>query len=107
PARGQTAALPLAARSSRDSWRTPPGRQPVKLLFVACGRFLPGVVENLNRTGRRRWASRRNKGGRTGHRPAGESGMTKTKGEQFAGVTVALITPLRSGEVDYAALRKL
>jgi 4-hydroxy-tetrahydrodipicolinate synthase len=33
--------------------------------------------------------------------------MTKTKGEQFAGVTVALITPLRGGEVDYAALRKL
>src|SRR4051794_6547638 len=33
--------------------------------------------------------------------------MTRTKGEQFSGVTVALITPLRGGEVDYAALRKL
>jgi 4-hydroxy-tetrahydrodipicolinate synthase len=33
--------------------------------------------------------------------------MSKTKGEQFAGVTVALITPFRGGEVDYAALRKL
>ena len=30
-----------------------------------------------------------------------------TKGEQFAGVTVALITPFKAGEVDYAALRKL
>ena len=33
--------------------------------------------------------------------------MMKTKGEQFAGVTVALITPFKGGEVDYAALRKL
>src|SRR5438874_3712809 len=31
----------------------------------------------------------------------------KTKGEQFSGVTVALITPFKGGEVDYAALRKL
>jgi 4-hydroxy-tetrahydrodipicolinate synthase len=30
-----------------------------------------------------------------------------TKGEQFAGVTVALITPFKAGEVDYAALRNL
>src|SRR4051812_16604992 len=30
-----------------------------------------------------------------------------TKGERFAGLTVALITPLKNGEVDYAALRKL
>jgi 4-hydroxy-tetrahydrodipicolinate synthase len=30
-----------------------------------------------------------------------------TKGELFAGLTVALITPLRDGEIDYAALRKL
>ena len=30
-----------------------------------------------------------------------------TKGEQFAGVTVALITPFKQGEVDYAALRSL
>jgi 4-hydroxy-tetrahydrodipicolinate synthase len=29
------------------------------------------------------------------------------KGQQFAGVTVALITPFRSGEVDYAALGRL
>src|SRR5205809_56776 len=33
--------------------------------------------------------------------------MTRTKGEQFAGVTVALITPFRNDEVDYAALKKL
>lgn len=31
----------------------------------------------------------------------------KTKGEQFAGVTVALVTPFRNGEVDYDDLRKL
>lgn len=30
-----------------------------------------------------------------------------TKGEMFAGLTVALITPLKSGEVDYEALRRL
>jgi 4-hydroxy-tetrahydrodipicolinate synthase len=30
-----------------------------------------------------------------------------TKGEQFAGLTVALITPFKNGDVDYAALRKL
>ncbi|MBI2808101.1 MAG: 4-hydroxy-tetrahydrodipicolinate synthase [Planctomycetes bacterium] len=30
-----------------------------------------------------------------------------TKGEMFAGVTVALITPFKSGQVDYDALRKL
>ena len=33
--------------------------------------------------------------------------MQKTKGEQFAGVTVALITPFRNEEVDFAALRRL
>ena len=33
--------------------------------------------------------------------------MSRTKGEMFAGVTVAMITPLRNDEVDYAALRKL
>jgi 4-hydroxy-tetrahydrodipicolinate synthase len=33
--------------------------------------------------------------------------MSQTKGEQFAGVTVALITPFRGGEVDFAALRRL
>jgi 4-hydroxy-tetrahydrodipicolinate synthase len=31
----------------------------------------------------------------------------RTKGEQFAGVTVALITPFRNGEVDYQALGRL
>lgn len=31
----------------------------------------------------------------------------KTRGEQFAGVTVALITPFRNGEVDFAALGRL
>jgi 4-hydroxy-tetrahydrodipicolinate synthase len=30
-----------------------------------------------------------------------------TKGEMFAGLTVALITPFKNGQVDYAALRKL
>jgi 4-hydroxy-tetrahydrodipicolinate synthase len=30
-----------------------------------------------------------------------------TKGEMFAGLTVALVTPLKGGEVDYDALRKL
>ena len=29
------------------------------------------------------------------------------KGEQFAGLTVALVTPLKNGEIDEAALRKL
>jgi 4-hydroxy-tetrahydrodipicolinate synthase len=33
--------------------------------------------------------------------------MSRTKGEQFAGVTVALVTPFKGGEVDYPALRKL
>lgn len=33
--------------------------------------------------------------------------MKKTKGEQFAGVTVALVTPFRNGEIDFAALRQL
>jgi 4-hydroxy-tetrahydrodipicolinate synthase len=33
--------------------------------------------------------------------------MGPTKGEQFAGLTVALITPFRNGEVDFAALRRL
>src|SRR5947209_7922183 len=30
-----------------------------------------------------------------------------TKGEQFAGLTVALVTPFKSGEVDYDGLRRL
>lgn len=33
--------------------------------------------------------------------------MNQTKGEIFAGVTVALVTPFRDGEVDFDALRKL
>src|SRR3954467_13951595 len=44
-------------------------------------------------------------------RPAGDrrspgSNMT-TKGEQFAGLTVALVTPFKNDEVDYTALRRL
>src|SRR5438132_13274327 len=30
-----------------------------------------------------------------------------TKGEQFAGLTVALITPFRDGAIDFAALHRL
>ena len=30
-----------------------------------------------------------------------------TKGEMFAGLTVAIITPFKNGEVDYDALRKI
>jgi 4-hydroxy-tetrahydrodipicolinate synthase len=33
--------------------------------------------------------------------------MQKSKGEQFAGVTVALVTPFKSGDIDFAALRQL
>ncbi len=33
--------------------------------------------------------------------------MKKTKGERFAGVTVALVTPFRDGDIDFAALRRL
>jgi 4-hydroxy-tetrahydrodipicolinate synthase len=33
--------------------------------------------------------------------------MPRTKGEQFAGVTVALVTPFRGGDVDYDALARL
>src|SRR5437868_7681980 len=33
--------------------------------------------------------------------------MRTTKGEQFAGLTVALITPFHHGEVDYDGLRRL
>ena len=31
----------------------------------------------------------------------------KTKGEQFAGVTVALVTPFRDGAIDFADLNRL
>jgi 4-hydroxy-tetrahydrodipicolinate synthase len=33
--------------------------------------------------------------------------MKRTKGEQFAGVTVALVTPFRDGDIDFGALRRL
>lgn len=33
--------------------------------------------------------------------------MPSTRGEQFAGVTVALVTPLKNGEIDWADLGKL
>jgi 4-hydroxy-tetrahydrodipicolinate synthase len=33
--------------------------------------------------------------------------MKQTKGEQFAGVTVALVTPFRNGDLDLATLRQL
>jgi 4-hydroxy-tetrahydrodipicolinate synthase len=33
--------------------------------------------------------------------------MIRTKGEQFSGVTVALITPFRNGEIDFPGLRRL
>jgi 4-hydroxy-tetrahydrodipicolinate synthase len=33
--------------------------------------------------------------------------MKRTKGEQFAGVTVALVTPFRDGDIDFTALRQL
>jgi 4-hydroxy-tetrahydrodipicolinate synthase len=33
--------------------------------------------------------------------------MNNTKGEKFAGVTVALVTPFRNGDIDFAALRQL
>jgi len=36
-----------------------------------------------------------------------ERAKMTTKGELFAGVTVALVTPLKNGEVDYDALRRL
>src|SRR6478736_9953095 len=33
--------------------------------------------------------------------------MRSTKGEQFAGLTVALVTPFKDGAVDFDVLRKL
>ena len=32
--------------------------------------------------------------------------MKKTKGEEFAGLSVALVTPFSGGEVDYDTFRK-
>jgi 4-hydroxy-tetrahydrodipicolinate synthase len=42
-----------------------------------------------------------------GKRTRENAPMKKTKGEQFAGVTVALVTPFREGDVDFANLRQL
>src|SRR5204862_7699448 len=52
---------------------------------------------------------RAGRAGRIIHRDNSSAGepVMSTKGEQFAGVTVALITPCRGGEVDFAALAKL
>ena len=33
--------------------------------------------------------------------------MNRTKGEQFAGVSVALVTPFKGGDIDLATLRQL
>src|SRR5205823_8192078 len=33
--------------------------------------------------------------------------MAQTKGEQFAGLTVALVTPFRGGDIDFDELRRL
>src|SRR6478672_6107086 len=33
--------------------------------------------------------------------------MSQTKGEKFAGVTVALVTPFKDGAIDFAGLRRL
>src|SRR3954452_14669546 len=39
--------------------------------------------------------------------PYTEPSMARTKGEQFAGVTVALVTPFKNGDIDYDNLRRL
>src|SRR5262249_39016425 len=39
--------------------------------------------------------------------PGRGSRRMRTKGEQFAGLTAALITPFRNGEVDFESLRRL
>src|SRR5262249_32166015 len=67
--------------------------------FAARLLFLAGVVENHHEFGQCGRRGARNR--------AAEAAMNRTKGEQFAGVTVALITPLRNDEGDYAALRRL
>src|SRR5438105_9083457 len=42
-----------------------------------------------------------------GFRTDSENRPMSTKGEQFAGVTVALITPFRNGEIDFDNLKRL
>jgi 4-hydroxy-tetrahydrodipicolinate synthase len=39
--------------------------------------------------------------------PSTSEAFVTTKGEMFAGLTVAMITPFKDGEVDYPALKKL
>jgi 4-hydroxy-tetrahydrodipicolinate synthase len=38
---------------------------------------------------------------------SGDDRMSKTKGERFAGVTVAVVTPFKDGEIDFDALGRL
>src|SRR5207245_3518515 len=64
--------------------------------FSLCSLVSPGVMSSIQgvRDGRR-----------LRHLP--ERQRMKTKGEQFAGVTVALVTPFRDGEIDFGELNRL